>query len=258
MNLLKVVRWSFMTLAVFLLSNCVGADEIESNSHPVSHASWTALLQKHVNEKGLVDYRGFAADSLALNEYLTLLGNNHPNAKHWTESERIAYWINAYNAFTIRLILRYYPVRSIKDIGGSIPFINLPWDIKFIEIEGQKYDLNNIEHGILRKQFDEPRIHFALVCAAMSCPRLRNEAYTADKLGEQLQEDARVFFNDSSKNKIGQNSLELSKILDWYGGDFDRAAVSMQDYVNGFTKTEVSPKAKITYLQYNWALNEQR
>lgn len=215
-------------------------------------------MKKHVDAVGLVDYRGFSADSVALNQYLILLSENHPNAEHWTESEQIAYWINAYNAFTIRLIIRHYPVKSIKDIAGRIPFINSAWDLKFIEIEGQQYDLNNIEHGILRTQFYEPRIHFALVCAAMSCPKLRNEAYTADKLNEQLQQDARVFFNDSSKNRIGPNSLELSKILDWYGADFNRVAVSMQDYVNGFTKTDVSPKATITYFKYDWALNEQR
>lgn len=257
MNLIRIVRWLLIAFAVVLLSNCVGANEVDSDSRPVSHSQWSALLKKHVNAFGLVDYRGFAADSLALNAYLTLLSNNHPNAEHWTESEQIAYWINAYNAFTIRLIIRHYPVKSIKDIAGRIPFINSAWDLKFIEIEGHKYDLNNIEHGILRTQFYEPRIHFALVCAAMSCPKLRNEAYTANKLDEQLQADAQTFFNDPTKNTIGTHVLELSKILDWYGGDFERAAVSMQEYVNKFTSVEVSPKAEIKYRDYNWALNEQ-
>lgn len=258
MNLSQFARWFFMAFAVVLLSNCLGANKVDSDSRPVSHSQWSALLKKHVDAVGLVDYRGFSADSVALNQYLILLSENHPNAEHWTESEQIAYWINAYNAFTIRLIIRHYPVKSIKDIAGRIPFINSAWDLKFIEIEGQQYDLNNIEHGILRTQFYEPRIHFALVCAAISCPRLRNEAYTAEKLDEQLQADAQVFFNDPTKNTINTNTLHLSKILDWYGGDFERAAVSMQAYVNQFTPVKVSPKAKIKYLEYDWALNEQR
>ena len=107
------------------------------------------------------------------------LRKGHPNDKHWTETEQLAYWINAYNAFTVELILDHYPVASIRDIKEGVPFINSVWDIDFIKIEGKTYSLNDIEHRILRREFDEPRIHFAIVCASISCPKLRNEAFEA-------------------------------------------------------------------------------
>jgi hypothetical protein len=143
------------------------------------------------------------------------LVNNPPDKKEWSESAQLAYWINVYNAFTIKLIIDHYPVESIKDIGSKIqvPFINSPWDIKLIEIEGKKYDLNNVEHSILRKDFEEPRIHFAIVCASFSCPKLRREAFTAEKLEEQLQEQAVDFINDPAKNSISKNKAEVSKIF---------------------------------------------
>jgi hypothetical protein len=169
----------------------------------------------------------------------------------------LAYWINAYNAFTIQLILRNYPLASIKDIAGNIPFVNTAWDLSFINIEGHQYDLNDIEHGIIRPNFDEPRIHFALVCAALSCPSLRNEAYTAQKLNSQLDEQARTFFNNPSKNEISSNSIQVSKLLDWYEGDFTKNGNSLIDYVNKYTSTTIAPDAKVTYKDYNWSLNEQ-
>ena len=117
---------------------------------PVSHRSWDVLLQRHVKENGFVDYKGMQRDSVELNHYLTLLSAAQPNAQNWTRNEKMAFWINAYNAFTVKLIIDHYPVESIKDIKRGIPFVNTVWDIKFIKIGGKTYDLNNIEHGILR------------------------------------------------------------------------------------------------------------
>lgn len=236
--------------------------EVESNtqsdlSNPVDHSQWDGLLKKYVNDKGMVNYKGIRKDSVALNKYLDMLSVNVPDPEIWTEAAQLAYWINAYNAFTVKLILNNYPVKSIKDIAGSIPFINTPWDIKFIEIGDETYDLNNIEHGIIRKQFDEERIHFAVVCAAISCPRLRNEAYTAENLNAQLDDQAKAFLNDESKNKITKDKASISPILKWYGGDFKDKAPSLRDYVNQYSKVQINKGVDIEFNDYDWALNEQ-
>ncbi|MCA1761540.1 MAG: DUF547 domain-containing protein [Cryomorphaceae bacterium] len=248
-------------LILFFISfcsvGCTDASGVISTSEPVSHAIWDGLLKKHVNEKGMVNYKGFISDSLELNKYLAILESNHPNKANWGKDQQLAYWINAYNAFTIRLIIRNYPVESIKDIAGGIPFINTPWDVKFINIENENYDLNNIEHGIIRKDFNEPRIHFALVCAAVSCPRLRREAYTAAQLDSQLNEEAVYFFNNPEKNKVSAKSADLSKLMKWYRGDFKDAAPDIVTYVNRYSKTKMDSDADINYLDYSWELNEQ-
>jgi hypothetical protein len=204
----------------------------------------------------MVSYKGFQKDKAELDGYLKTLSDNAPQTS-WSANEQKAYWINAYNAFTVALILKHYPVKSIKDIGGKIYKVNTPWDIKFITIGGKKYDLNNIEHGILRKKFDDPRIHFALVCASISCPRLRNEAYTAAQLNTQLEDDGRNFLNDKSKNKISAQKAELSKYFSWYKGDFTKNG-SLADFINKYSVTKINTNTKIGSVDYNWNLNEQK
>ena len=223
---------------------------------PVEHAAWSGLLKKYVDAKGVVNYAGFKKDSDALKKYLELLSANAPDESSWSKDEQLAYWINAYNAFTVQLILDNYPVASIKDIGAKIkiPFVNTPWDVKFITIGGKKMDLNNIEHGIIRKKFAEPRIHFALVCAAKSCPPLRNEAYTADRLNAQLDDQGRDFLNDPTKNEVTEKSAEISKILSWYGGDFTKT-MPMVDWLNKYANKKMSKDGSISYKTYNWELN---
>ena len=245
-------------LSLTLLLSCSSLNPQAMGSTPPSHEQWHQLLQKHVNEQGQVDYSGFKADRSQLTEYLNLLSNQAPDDANWSENEKLAYWINAYNAYTVELILQHHPLESIKDIGSKIqiPFINSPWDIKFIEIAGEKYDLNNIEHNILRKLFDEPRIHFAIVCASISCPNLRNEAYTGANVQQYLQEDAERFINDSSKNQLGTDEVQLSKIFNWFKGDFTDQG-SLIDFLNQYSKTQISPKAKVKHLDYDWGLNEQ-
>lgn len=238
------------------LSSCKVAD-YASSSKPVSHAIWDSLLRQHVNEAGFVDYKGFIRDSVRFNEYLDLLSRNHPNEKNWSKDERLAYWINAYNAFTIKLIMKHYPVGSIKDIKSGIPFINTVWDIKFIDIEGATYDLNNIEHGIIRPKFKDPRIHFAVNCASYSCPKLLDEAYTGDKLDKQLDRVTKEFLADSKRNIIKKDEVKLSKILSWYRGDFSQYD-DILDFVNAYGPIQVSPDAKVDYLPYDWSLNEQK
>lgn len=250
------MRCSLFVVFAVLLSSCKVSD-YASDSKPIDHRIWDSLLQKHVTEEGLVDYQGFIADSVRLNNYLDLLRKHHPNDEHWSRDERLAYWINAYNAFTVKLVADHYPVKSIKDIKNGIPFVNTVWDIKFIEIEGQTYDLNNIEHGIIRPKFDEPRIHFAVNCAARSCPRLNNRAYTAEKLDAQLTQAAKAFLADEEKNEISPNAVRLSKIFTWYGGDFKSDGQSIIDYINQYAPTKVNADAALSYLEYNWSLNDQ-
>lgn len=221
-----------------------------------SHQQWDKLLKKHVNISGLVNYKGFQKDKSELDAYLKTLSESSPGTG-WTANEQKAFWINAYNAYTVELILKNYPVKSIKDIGGKIYKVNTPWDIKFITIGGKKYDLNNIEHGILRKKFDDPRIHFALVCASISCPRLQHEAYSAAKLDAQLDDAGKEFLNDKSKNKITTQRADLSKYFSWYKGDFTKNG-SQVDFINKYSSTKITSKTSIGSLDYNWNLNEQK
>lgn len=249
-----VLFFCFTFFLVVLIANC-GRQMYPSESRPISHEHWDSLLREYVSSDGLVDYRGFKKDSLRFGAYLEQLRTHHPNPKNWSEEEQLAYWINAYNAFTIELVLKHYPVKSIKDIRRGIPFINSVWDISFIEIEDAEYDLNNIEHGILRKHFSEPRIHFAIVCASASCPPLRPEAYTPAKLEQQLNEQARIFINDPARNRLSPQRIEISKIFYWFKGDFTEVG-SLIDYLNRYAEVEIAKDAKKDFLDYDWSLNE--
>lgn len=244
---------SITFLALLLcLSNACKVSEYKSDSKAISHEIWDTLLRQHVSEDGKVNYKGFIRDSVKFNQYLSLLSKNHPNEKNWSREEQFAYWINVYNAFTVKLIVDNYPTKSIKDIKNGVPFVNTVWDIKFIKIEGRDYDLNNIEHGILRPKFKDPRIHMAVNCASISCPKLFNRAFVASKLNEQLDEAARDFVNDDSKNKVSATNPKVSSIFKWYGGDFD----TVTDFINKYAKTKINKGAKLEYLDYDWGLNE--
>jgi hypothetical protein len=219
------------------------------------HKEWSELLKKHVTPSGKVNYKGFIKDSEKLNSYLRKLEKNPPKSD-WKKNDIMAYWINAYNAYTVRLICDNYPVKSIKEIGGKIPFVNSTWDIKFITIDGEEMDLNNIEHGKLRKQYKDARVHFALVCASKSCPILRNEAYIGSKLDAQLKDQAENFLKDTFRNKVDKTNPKLSKIFDWYGMDFKSKDMTLIQYVNQYSPVKIDEKAKVEYLDYDWGLNE--
>lgn len=227
----------------------------ETNNSLHDHLIWDKLTQKHVTGKGFVNYKGFIKDSTKLNNYLELLEKNHPKDT-WTSNQRKAYWINAYNAYTIKLIVNNYPVESIKDLGGSIYKVNTPWDIKFINIGEEEYDLNNIEHSILRKEWEDPRIHAAVNCASVSCPALMQGAYTADKLDQQLDAQMKRFIQDASKNTIGKDKLKLSKIFKWFSGDFKNVSPSVIAYLNKYATVKISENADVEYLEYSWDLND--
>jgi len=228
-----------------------------SEAIPIQHELWDTLLQTHVSDDGWVDYSGFRQDSQKLKTYLQLLSKNHPNDKHWSKDEQLAYWINAYNAYTVKIVADHYPVSGIKDIKNGIPFVNTVWDIKFIQIENHSYDLNNIEHGIIRKHFNEPRIHFAVNCASYSCPALINRAFTATSLDQQLDDAARRFINDPLRNHPSKNPAQLSKIFSWFKGDFTKND-DLKSFVNKYAIKPISADAKIQYLDYDWSLNDQQ
>lgn len=216
----------------------------------IDHSDWDQLLKKHVNSEGLVDYKGFLEDRNVLQEYLKMLSKNPPS-ETWSVQELLAYYINIYNAATVELILENYPLKSIKDINGA-------WTKAIVPIGDKTLSLGGIENGILRKM-NEPRIHFAINCASISCPNLLNEAFTADKIEAQLQKVTRTFIN-SSKNEIGVNHLKLSKIFDWYQKDYTiQGKNDVIAFVNAYLikKIKISPEAHIEYFEYDWGLNEQ-
>ncbi len=265
-------KMQLFKISLFFLLACsfsCGVKLVKSDTQPISHAIFDDLLQQYVSPEGSVNYKGFIRDSTQFNNYLALLKDNPPNKKNWSKDEQLAYWINVYNAFTVKLIIDHYPVKSIKDIKSGIGFVNSVWDIKFIKIGGMEYDLNNIEHGIIRKQFDEPRIHFAVNCASYSCPRLRNEAYVAEKLDAQLDDQTRLFLNDIRKNQISSSEkIKISSIFKWYSTDFTNKGIfsrlfggsgrakKLIDFINPYVKMDISRDAEVAFLEYKWNLNE--
>lgn len=244
----------FSLLTFYACNNNYKIKSEFGNENPLDHNEWTSLLQKHVNAKGLVNYKGFIKDSLQFNNYLNTLIENKP-CDSWRKNAQLAYWINVYNAFTIKIVADNYPVKSIKDIKKGIPFVNSVWDVKFIPYKDGKLDLNGVEHGILRKQFNEPRIHFAINCASFSCPPLLNEAYTTKNLEAQLIRMTKAFLADEDRNIITENKLQLSKIFSWFKGDFTKAQ-SLIEFLNLYAPVTIKGDAAIGHLSYNWELNE--
>ncbi|MCG2462693.1 DUF547 domain-containing protein [Flavobacteriaceae bacterium F89] len=217
----------------------------EISTKNIDHSEWTELLKKYVTDEGQVDYKGFLQDKNKLDDYLNALATQVPT-NDWTVQEQLAYYINLYNAQTVNLILMNYPLKSIKDIDG-------PWTGDFIKIGRKELSLGALEHSILRKM-NEPRIHFAINCASASCPKLLNEAYTSEKLDEQL-EDATSGFINSDNNTISKDKLELSRIFKWYKDDFIKG--ELIQFIDPYTEVKIDPNAKIRYKEYDWSLNEQ-
>lgn len=209
------------------------------------HSGWDAFLQANVSSSGQVNYRSIKASTAPLNDYLAEL-EQFPPLSSWDKNTTMAYWINAYNAYTIKLIINNYPVSSIKDIDGGNP-----WATKWIKIGGQTYSLNQIENDILRARYGDARIHFAVNCAAASCPPLHNRAFTSDNLNSTLQRLTRKFVNNKDYNTITAERIEISKIFDWYGSDFG----SVVDYINGYTDTALSSETVVAFKEYDWKLN---
>jgi hypothetical protein len=234
------------------------------------HGAWDRLLNAHVvpirnGVSTQVDYGGMARERAALKAYLDgLSAVTTTEIESWPESERLAFLINAYNAWTVELILTAWPdLESIRDLGG---LIRTPWRKRFIPLLGEVRSLDDIEHGMIRAKgvYDEPRIHFAVNCASIGCPALRAEAYDAARLDSQLEDATQRFLADRSRNRLEDGRLMVSSVFKWYGGDFTRAGG-----VHGFLAAYAEPLGisgadaealranaiPIDYLDYDWGLN---
>lgn len=209
---------------------------------------WNELLIKYVSNNGDADYKGFLKDKEKLQSYLNDMAANSPQLE-WSKKEKLVYYINIYNAGTVKLILDNYPTKSIKDI-------NKPWTKEIIKIGENTFSLGDIEHKILRKM-NEPRIHFAINCASHSCPKLINKAFTVSNIEKMLETATTDFINDPKQNKITTDKLQLSNIFKWYKKDF-MAKGSLIDYISPYIKNTIDKKANISFLKYDWSLNEAK
>lgn len=266
MKSLKYIAVAFFAAATLQSCNLLSSAGIGSQAQPVkevqgmltsstansavnvNHEKWDKLLKAHVNNKGLVDYKGFQKEEAQLDTYLNQLANLDPS-NDWSVQELLAYYINLYNAQTVKLILNNYPVESIKDIQGA-------WTKGRASVDGRELSLGGIENGILRKM-NEPRIHFAINCASISCPPLIREAYTASKINEQLEMATKDFIN-SDKNDINAKNPKISSIFQFYPKDFTvNGEQDIAGYINKYSNTKIDAGASITYKEYDWSLNEQ-
>ena len=221
---------------------------------PVDHALYAALLSRHVTDR-LVDYQGFKDDEAILDRYLDVLAA--ADLKSLTRDQQFAFYANAYNAWTIKLILSRYPdLRSIKELGS---LFKSPWKKKIARIDGGLLTLDQIEHGILRKRFKDPRVHFAVNCASRSCPPLQGEPFTGDRLDEQLNRAARAFINDTRFNRLEGDTLWVSKLFDWFSSDFNDDVIGyflqFADAPLGKSLAKNKAGIRVRYLDYDWTLN---
>jgi len=229
----------------------------------IDHQPWDTLLKKYVDDDGLVNYRELKAtaeDMTILQQYLRQLSNADPETKA-TKKATLAFWINAYNAVTLRGMLREYPTTSIRNHTAKLIGYNI-WKDLLLYVGGKPYSLDDIEHEVLRKM-DEPRIHFAVVCASKGCPRLLNEAYVPKLLDEQLDRNAKDFFARPANFQHKGSRFSLSSILKWYGEDFGKnQSEQLETYAQWLPTAEAqqtakSGKASISHLEYDWTINEQ-
>ena len=243
------------------------------------HGAWDALLKQHVmvaasGNASTLRYAALQAQRPALKAYLdTLSAVSAASYGAWSRSQQLAFLINAYNAFTVELILTRYPdLKSIKDLGG---FLQSPWKKKFFQLLAQDRSLDEVEHEMIRAPgvFDDPRIHVAVVCASIGCPMLRNEAFVAERLDAQLDDALRRFLSDRSRNRFDASSgtLSVSKIFDWYRKDFERGHKGYDSLQTLFARHAealgATPQSqaeiragryKLAFLDYDWALNDAR
>ena len=248
-NLFGLVVFMMLQPVLFMGSAEDIADNFQiSYNESASHQTWHNLLQKYVDQEGNVNYKGFKEDEPALDEYLDFLADSAPGSSS-TKEEKLVFYINLYNAATVKLILENYPVRSIKDIKS-------PWDKKWVKVGDEILSLGAIEHKILRK-LNEPRIHFAINCASYSCPKLSNQAYTISNLEGQLEMASKDFVNDSKRNKIGAREAQISEIFKWFKSDFTVNG-SLKAYINQYADEPIGPDTKLKYINYDWSLNETK
>lgn len=229
----------------------------QEKSAPVSiqiveenHIIFDKLLKKHVSSTGKVNYKNFKVDKQKLESYIKHMQVLYKDLKVWNKDKRLAYWINIYNANTIKLILDNYPVTSITKLKSG-----KPWDYKIIELGGKNYTLNDIENKIIRPRFKDPRIHFAVNCAAKSCPKLLNQAWTEHNIQRYLTKQTRTFLANTKENTITENKVVLSKIFEWYKVDFGADNAKLIAFINKYSNTKVNENADVSFKEYIWDLN---
>jgi hypothetical protein len=263
-------------LTMVLLLLMTGSAAATDGAFNHSHAAWSRLLTRHVHwntagSASRVDYAGFAEDAGGLAAYLgDLAGVDERTFRGWSKADRDAFLINAYNAATVQLILTRYPdLKSIKDLGG---LFSSPWKQEFVDLLGQHRSLDSIEHGLLRgaSDYTDPRIHFAVNCASVGCPALRPEAYVGARLAAQLQDQTDRFLGDRDRNRLAADgsSLQVSRLFDWYGADFDAHAGGVRTFLadhsavlglNATTARDLrAGHLAIGYTDYDWSLNGPR
>lgn len=246
---------------VFVGSDVPPADRVSLDQ--IDHSPWQVLLSRYVDDDGQVSYGTWKqsnVDVQRLNAYLQSLASGDPGAAT-SRSAKLAFWINAYNAVTIRGILREYPTTSIRNHTAKLFGYNI-WDDLQLSVGGKRYSLNQIEHEILRKM-DEPRIHFAIVCASVSCPRLLNEAYTSEQLETQFDSNTIHFFANASNCRFDKitNTLYLSSILKWFAEDFGTDRAAQLRRIASWMPSDAAKQAAaagnptVKYLDYDWSLN---
>lgn len=247
-------RMKKVTTVAFVLFFAAALPLSWAEDTAVDHSLYAELLQKYVQD-GVVDYQGLKTEEQKLDQYLGIL--NKTNPENLSRDEQLAFYINAYNAYTLKLILKHYPVESIKDIGG---FFSKPWSIEFANVGGKTLTLDQIEHDIIRPRFQDPRIHFAVNCAAKSCPPLISEPYKGATIDQQLDESTRAFLNDPEKTYLEGDTLWVTRIFKWYSGDFNDDPLGfVLKYAEGEFKEQLEARKdeiEVEYLDYDWSLNE--
>lgn len=256
MNLYKFVV-VFFSVINFVMASSDALDH--------KHVLFTEVLQEYTVQKEnvvLIDYERLSKNSKKLEMYLNQLESiSYPDLLKLERSKRLAFWINAYNAYTVKLVIDKYPIDSIKDIKSGDFWNRLfrkgPWKLKFIPLFGMKMSLDDIEHGVLRPKYDEPRIHFAINCASISCPPLRREAYTFDRIEEQLEDSTLKFLNDIKNNQVKGDEIEISKVFKWFKEDFEKKYGSVENFIQQKLKLP-NKKYDLDYKSYNWDLNDTK
>ena len=270
-----LLRAKSLPLALLLLLSTVYS--AVSMAQETLHQPWQTLLAQHVKpinngHSSQVDYAGMKMERAQLKTYLAALSSVDKNVfAQWSGPKQLAFLINAYNAWTVEFILTAYPdLSSIKDLGS---FFSSPWSKKFIPLLGETRSLDNIEHQLIRgdNKYGDPRIHFAVNCASIGCPALREEAYSAEKLEQQLNEQTVRFLTDTSRNRFNDSSMELSAIFKWYGDDFTlgfRGSNSLPTFILLYHQAlNLTPAQQALlksenmdnkFLNYDWTLNAAR
>jgi hypothetical protein len=208
-----------------------------------NYKNYDAFLQKYVSSSGKVNYKKIKKSET---EALVKEFQAATPQKSWSKNEQLAYWLNAYNLFTVQLIVEHYPVAKITDLDKG-----KPWDVKRIDLGGKKYSLNDLENEVIRPTFKDARIHFAINCAAKSCPPLYNKAFTSDKVQSLLDVRTKAFLTSKS-NTLAEKKVKISKIFDWYKADFGELTAFLSKY----STVKVVKDAVVEFGEYDWGLNE--